>query len=52
MAMMPDSTTDERGAMFVTADSQDPRFNEPYVDVPVWSAQPQGWTISSRTLPL
>jgi hypothetical protein len=30
---MPDSKTDEHGALFVTADSEDPRFNRPYIDV-------------------
>jgi hypothetical protein len=38
--MMPDSKTDERGAMFVTADSQDPRFNQPYIDVREWRDEP------------
>src|ERR1700722_562608 len=28
-----DSRTDERGALYVTADSVDPRFNQPYIDV-------------------
>ena len=33
---MPHWKTDERGAMFVTADSQDPRFNQPYMDIREW----------------
>ena len=31
---------DQRGALFVTADSVDPRFNEPYVDVREWRDEP------------
>jgi hypothetical protein len=27
---MADSRTDERGALFVTADSEDPRFSTPF----------------------
>jgi hypothetical protein len=38
--MAPDSQTDERGILFVTADSVDPRFNEPYVDVREWRDEP------------
>ena len=34
--MMTDSKTDERGALFVTASSEDPRFNQPYIDVREW----------------
>jgi hypothetical protein len=37
---MPDSRTDEHGAMFVTADSQDPRFSQPYIDVREWRDEP------------
>ena len=37
---MTDSKTDERGALFVTADSEDPRFNQPYVDVREWRDEP------------
>ncbi len=33
---MTDSKTDEQGALFVTSDSEDPRFNEPYIDVREW----------------
>ena len=32
--------TDERGALFVTADSEDPRFNQPYTDVREWRDEP------------
>src|SRR5437588_4721150 len=38
--MMPDSKTDERGALFVTADSEDPRFNQPHIDVREWRDEP------------
>ncbi len=38
--MMTNSKTDERGALFVTADSEDPRFNEPYIDVREWRDEP------------
>src|SRR5258708_12166406 len=37
---MTDSKTDERGALFVTATSVDPRFNQPYVDVREWRDEP------------
>ncbi len=37
---MTDSKTDERGPLFVTADSEDPRFNQPYVDVREWRDEP------------
>lgn len=37
---MPDSKTDEHNAMFVSADSQDPRFNQPYLDVREWREEP------------
>ncbi len=37
---MADSKTDERGALFVTADSKDPRFNQPYTDVREWRDEP------------
>ena len=37
---MSDSKTDERGALFVTASSEDPRFNQPYVDVREWRDEP------------
>jgi hypothetical protein len=37
---MTDSKTDERGALFVTANSEDPRFNQPYVDVREWRDEP------------
>ena len=37
---MTDSKTDERGALFVTADSEDPRFNQPYIDVREWRDEP------------
>jgi hypothetical protein len=37
---MTDSKTDERGALFVTADSEDPRFNQPYEDVREWRDEP------------
>jgi hypothetical protein len=38
--MMADSKTDEYGAPFVTADSEDPRFNQPYIDVREWREEP------------
>jgi hypothetical protein len=31
---------DERGALFVTAESEDPRFNQPYIDVREWRDEP------------
>jgi hypothetical protein len=31
---------DEHGALFVTADSVDPRFNHPYIDVREWRDEP------------
>jgi hypothetical protein len=31
---------DGRGALFVTAESEDPRFNQPYVDVREWRDEP------------
>jgi len=37
---MTDSKTDERGALFVTADTEDPRFNQPYIDVREWRDEP------------
>ncbi|HEY6428311.1 MAG TPA: hypothetical protein VIX84_13890 [Acidimicrobiales bacterium] len=37
---MTDSKTDARGALFVTADSEDPRFNQPYIDVREWRDEP------------
>ena len=37
---MTDSKTDERGALFVTVESIDPRFNQPYIDVREWRDQP------------
>lgn len=37
---MTNSKTDERGALFVTADSEDPRFNQPYIDVREWRDEP------------
>ncbi len=37
---MTDSKTDERGALFVTAESEDPRFNQPYIDVREWRDEP------------
>src|SRR5579864_5326383 len=37
---MADLKTDERGALFVTADSEDPRFNQPYVDAREWRDEP------------
>jgi hypothetical protein len=37
---MSDSKTDERGALFVTASSEDPRFNQPYIDVREWRDEP------------
>ena len=40
MVKMIDSKRDERGALFVTADSEDPRFNQPYVDVREWRDEP------------
>src|SRR5439155_14116253 len=40
VVMMTDSKTDERGALFVTASSGDPRFNQPYIDVREWRDEP------------
>jgi hypothetical protein len=40
VAMMTDSRTDDRGALFVTADSEDPRFNQPCIDVREWRDEP------------
>ncbi len=37
---MTGSKPDERGAMFVTADSEDLRFNQPYIDVREWRDEP------------
>jgi hypothetical protein len=37
---MTESRTDERGALFVTADLDDPRFNQPYIDVREWRDEP------------
>ena len=37
---MTDSTTDRRGTWFVTANSEDPRFNQPYIDVREWRDEP------------
>jgi hypothetical protein len=37
---MPEAKTDARGALFVTADSEDPRFNKPYIDVREWRDEP------------
>ena len=34
------SKTDERGALFVPANSEDPRFNQPYIDVREWRDEP------------
>jgi hypothetical protein len=38
---MTDTQTDERGALFVTAESVDPRFNQPYIDVREWRDEPK-----------
>ena len=37
---MTESKTDERGALFVTARSEDPRFNQPLIDVREWRDEP------------
>ncbi len=37
---MTESKTDERDALFVTAESEDPRFNQPYIDVREWRDEP------------
>ena len=37
---MTDPKTDEHGALFVTVDSEDPRFNQPYIDVREWRDEP------------
>ena len=37
---MTDSKTDKSGALFVTADSVDPRFNQPYIDIREWREEP------------
>jgi len=31
---------DDRGALFVTANTEDPRFNQPYIDVREWRDEP------------
>ena len=38
---MTETKTDERGALFVTAESVDPRFNQPYVDIREWRDEPK-----------
>jgi hypothetical protein len=38
---MTDSKTDEHGALFVTAESEDPRFNQPYIDIREWRDEPK-----------
>jgi hypothetical protein len=38
--MTMSESRDERGALFVTADSEDPRFNQPYIDVREWRDEP------------
>ena len=38
---MINSKTDEHGALFVTAESQDPRFNQPYIDIREWRDEPK-----------
>jgi hypothetical protein len=35
-----DSEADEGGPLFVTADSEDTRFNQPYIDVREWRDEP------------
>jgi len=35
-----DSKTEDPGVLFVTADSEDPRFGEPYIDVREWRDEP------------
>ncbi|HKN49375.1 MAG TPA: hypothetical protein VJ010_04020, partial [Actinomycetota bacterium] len=37
---MTNSKTDEGGAPSVTADAEDPRFNQPYIDVREWRDEP------------
>jgi hypothetical protein len=37
---MTDSKPNERGALFVTASSEDPRVNQPYIDVREWRDEP------------
>jgi hypothetical protein len=37
---MSDPKADERGAMLVTAESQDARFDQPYIDVRQWRDEP------------
>jgi len=37
---MTDSKTDAHGAVFVTANSEDPRFKQPYIDVREWRDEP------------
>jgi hypothetical protein len=37
---MTDSKTGERDALFVTASSEDPRFNQPYIDAREWRDEP------------
>jgi hypothetical protein len=38
--MMTDPKTGQHGALFVTEDSEDPRFNQPYTDVREWRDEP------------
>jgi hypothetical protein len=37
---MTDAKMDERDALFVTASSEDPRFNQPYIDLRSWRDEP------------
>ena len=37
---MTDSKFDQRGALFVTGDSEDPRFDDQYIDVREWRDEP------------
>src|SRR5262245_55594613 len=47
---MTDSKADEQRAMFVTASSVDPRFNEPYIDVREWRDGPADAPVFAGTI--
>jgi hypothetical protein len=40
VVMMTELRTDDQRPLFVTGDSEDPRFNQPYVDVREWRDEP------------
>src|SRR5918992_5116270 len=41
---MADVKPDEQRPLFVTGDSEDPRFNQPYIDVREWRDEPAAAT--------